>query len=94
MKRRRAILIVPLQVANVLDVGSSDALRREYDVCVDKGTYDAVSLGADAARDRPRYVASAAALLADGGRLVLTSCNWTKDELVGHFAKGKLGRLY
>lgn len=56
-----------------------------FDVVLDKGTYDAISLSdeklADGRRiyeDYPRKVSS---VLKRDGWLVITSCNWTEEEL-------------
>ncbi len=59
-------------------------------MCVDKGTYDAVSLDPDdAGQKRRRYVDSVLGLLEDGGMLIITSCNWTEHELKSHFTPRK-----
>ena len=51
-------------------------------LAVDKGTFDAISLANDGKEARKRYVDSIAELLVAGtGVLVITSCNWTRDEL-------------
>ena len=54
----------------------------KFDIMVDKGTLDAISLSCSSAEDRPRYLANLAGGLAAGGLLLLTSCNWTEQELV------------
>ncbi|XP_063221718.1 EEF1A lysine methyltransferase 2 isoform X6 [Bacillus rossius redtenbacheri] len=57
-----------------------------FAVALDKGTYDAISLSPDDARGkRTRYVERVRSLLRPEGLLVLTSCNWTEEELVAHF---------
>ncbi len=82
-----------LQIGDILSLpfpSSSSVLRpRHYSFCVDKGTYDAVSLDpSGAGPKRARYVRAVAELLSDrGGRLVITSCNWTEKELAEHFAE-------
>ncbi|KAA0193426.1 hypothetical protein HAZT_HAZT009655 [Hyalella azteca] len=61
------------------------ALGRQFAVCHDKGTYDAVSLTPDTAcLARRAYLGNVHRLLADGGVFVITSCNWTEDELLQH----------
>ena len=60
--------------------------NNQYDVCIDKGTYDAISLNPDAPDEkRSLYVKNVAAMLVDEGLLILTSCNWTQEELNKHF---------
>ncbi|KAJ6131545.1 S-adenosylmethionine-dependent methyltransferase [Penicillium sp. IBT 18751x] len=64
-----------------------------FDIVLDKGTFDAISLADDAKETRvcERYPDIARRLLRRGGFLVVTSCNWTEDELVKWFtgAEGK-----
>jgi hypothetical protein len=58
-----------------------------FDIVLDKGTFDAISLADDAKDTRvcERYPDIARQLLRKGGFLVVTSCNWTEDELVKWF---------
>ena len=64
-------------------------------MCLDKGTYDAISLSpSEAGRKRVCYIESVAALLSAGGLLVITSCNWTAEELKAQFGQSKLVTLY
>ena len=64
-------------------------LENGFDVALDKGTFDAISLmphndgsphPCEVYRDR------VTALVTHGGLLVITSCNWTKDELLDWLA--------
>ena len=64
---------------------------RKFDVLFDKGTYDAVSLDPEGAKvKRDKYIDNVVALMSEEAFLVITSCNWTKDELLRHFQKCKL----
>lgn len=61
-----------------------------FDIVLDKGTFDAVSLcdEVDAGAQRrvcERYPAVARRLVRRGGFLVVTSCNWTEEEVVKWF---------
>ncbi|XP_064536567.1 EEF1A lysine methyltransferase 2 [Drosophila montana] len=58
-----------------------------YDIVHDKGTYDAVSLCPDNPKEqRTNYLATVAQLLHDENSLfIITSCNWTEDELLQSF---------
>ncbi|KKA18124.1 S-adenosylmethionine-dependent methyltransferase [Rasamsonia emersonii CBS 393.64] len=76
-----------------------------FDIVLDKGTFDAVSLSADVIDDDEdddkekekkgdkrvqrrvceRYPRIATKLVRKGGFLVVTSCNWTEDELIRWF---------
>lgn len=70
---------------------ATSCLCRQYRVCVDKGTYDAISLNPDGAeRSRMAYRQMVKHLLQPGGLLMITSCNWTKDELLDFFKTGLL----
>ncbi|XP_030643377.1 EEF1A lysine methyltransferase 2 [Chanos chanos] len=61
----------------------------EFDVCVDKGTFDAISLNPEHAEEKKRqYVISLKAILRLGGIFVITSCNWTKEQLLQMFSPG------
>ncbi|KAJ3291181.1 Methyltransferase-like protein 10 [Borealophlyctis nickersoniae] len=56
-----------------------------FDLALDKGTFDAISLAEpDASGKRPRYLyaESVVKLIKDDGVLLITSCNWVESELV------------
>ncbi|KAJ5266687.1 hypothetical protein N7478_009495 [Penicillium angulare] len=58
-----------------------------FDIVLDKGTFDAISL-ADNAKETnvcERYPSIVRRLLRNGGYLIVTSCNWTEEELVKWF---------
>nr|XP_053632368.1 EEF1A lysine methyltransferase 2-like isoform X4 [Cherax quadricarinatus] len=58
----------------------------EYDVCHDKGTYDAISLcPEDSHGKRLSYIKAIHRIIKENGLLIITSCNWTNDELMDHF---------
>ncbi|RLW02118.1 hypothetical protein DV515_00007461 [Chloebia gouldiae] len=60
-----------------------------FDICIDKGTFDAVSLDpSDAAGKRKLYVGSLGRVLKPEGFFLITSCNWTKEELLNEFREG------
>lgn len=67
----------------------------EFDVVLDKGTFDAVSLSAEedgrGRRVCEGYRARVEQLVKRGGVLLVTSCNWTEEELRGWFEGGELG---
>lgn len=53
-----------------------------YEICLDKGTFDAISLS-DAVQSEVRdcYFRNVSLMLKSGGIFILTSCNWTLQEL-------------
>lgn len=59
---------------------------KKFDVCLDKGTYDAISLNPEDAKGcRVKYIDNVFSLLAAGGLFIICSCNWTKTELLEQF---------
>lgn len=68
-----------------------DQFVGKYNVCIDKGTYDAISLSKankDDGELRQRYRSAIHNMLADSDQSLffITSCNWTRDELVAFFS--------
>ncbi|KAL1858388.1 Protein-lysine N-methyltransferase efm4 [Paecilomyces lecythidis] len=75
-----------------------------FDIVLDKGTFDAVSLSDEVVNDGSkgpggktiqrrvceRYPGIATRLVRKGGFLVVTSCNWTEEELIRWFT-GRAG---
>ena len=68
---------------------SNAVLKRKWSVVVDKGTFDAISLNEDAKSQKKTYVKNMATLLSDNGLLILTSCNWTEEEILAQFKQRK-----
>ncbi|KAL2888085.1 putative s-adenosylmethionine-dependent methyltransferase protein [Ceratocystis lukuohia] len=62
-----------------------------FDVVLDKGTFDAISLsdetGVHGRRVCEDYARRVLHLVRRGGILVITSCNWTEAELISWFEK-------
>lgn len=53
-----------------------------FKIVHDKGTYDAISLNPDHSKEkRMAYLRNIARLLQSDGYFIITSCNWTEDEL-------------
>jgi hypothetical protein len=64
-------------------------LQDKYDLVLDKGTYDAISLNPDNPQEkRTSYVRSLCHILRPNGLFIITSCNWTEEELRAHFGEG------
>lgn len=73
---------VKLEVCDILN----NTLSHDFKVVHDKGTYDAISLNPeDPTLKRQKYIENIHRILLPKGYLVLTSCNWTKEELLKHF---------
>lgn len=58
-----------------------------FKLLLDKGTYDAISLAKHTDDSKPSsvYVESVNKLLCEDGILLITSCNWTEQELLDRF---------
>ncbi|XP_029466470.1 EEF1A lysine methyltransferase 2 isoform X2 [Rhinatrema bivittatum] len=77
---------IRLQVEDFLNPSSD---LSGFDICLDKGTFDAVSLDPDNAMEkREQFVMSLSHALKTEGFFLITSCNWTKDELIHQFREG------
>ncbi|KAF7663654.1 hypothetical protein LDENG_00204760 [Lucifuga dentata] len=62
---------------------------KDFDVCIDKGTFDAISLNPDNRKEaKTCYVQTVKDVLKDKGFFVITSCNWTKEQLLHRFSEG------
>lgn len=74
---------VKIEICDILD----NTLPHDFKVVHDKGTYDAISLNPeDSMAKRQKYIENIYRILLPKGYFVLTSCNWTKEELLKHFA--------
>lgn len=79
---------VTLQVCDILD--EANLLSNDFKLAHDKGTYDAISLNPEMPKDnRLKYIKNVHKILLPGGYFLITSCNWTKDELIEHFKESK-----
>ncbi|KAI9483968.1 MAG: S-adenosyl-L-methionine-dependent methyltransferase [Benjaminiella poitrasii] len=74
-----------------------------YDLVLDKGTYDAISLHPDQARakelgipgPREKYIESVHRMInPKSGLFLITSCNWTQEELIDNFKSCKNYKNY
>lgn len=67
----------------------ASATPERFNVCLDKGTFDAISLCPDLPQSeaRQRYFENVTKLLKEDGIFILTSCNWTAKELVSFAEK-------
>ncbi|OAD57966.1 Methyltransferase-like protein 10 [Eufriesea mexicana] len=81
---------IELKIYDILNTEDFD-LPTDFKLAHDKGTYDAVSLHPqDPATKRQKYIENVYKILLPSGYLVLTSCNWTKEEIEKHFQNCKL----
>jgi len=76
---------------------ASDGRKAVWDLLLDKGTYDAIALGEKDEEGRPptwNYPSRVARLLKPGGYFLITSCNFTEDELKAAFMIEDRGLVY
>ena len=70
-------------------LAGDSCLLRKYSVCIDKGTYDAISMAKDdPGCKRLMYRSCVKRLLQPNGLLLIASCNWTKEEMISQFEEG------
>lgn len=78
---------VQFELWDLLSAPPGDWLKEGFDVALDKGTFDAISLmprpsDSETAHPCEIYREKVAPLIKAGvGFLVITSCNWTKEEV-------------
>jgi SAM-dependent methyltransferase len=64
-----------------------------FDIVLDKGTFDAISLSSEVDSSGRRlcesYCSHIKPLIREGGLFVITSCNWTEEELRAWFESGE-----
>lgn len=79
---------------DILTQPPGDWLASGFDVVLDKGTFDAICLSQDTDAQGRRicegYREKVEPLVKAGGRFLITSCNWTEEELLGWFGGGDL----
>lgn len=79
---------------NILSSPASVITDTGFDVILDKGTFDAISLSSELDSQGRRlnegYKESLLGLMKEGGLFVITSCNWTEKELRDWFEGGGL----
>ncbi|KAJ7761898.1 S-adenosyl-L-methionine-dependent methyltransferase [Mycena maculata] len=76
---------------------SPDTQLDVWDLILDKGTFDAIALGEKEEGGKSpaaRYPGRAARLLKPGGSFLITSCNFTEDELQASFETPETGLKY
>lgn len=85
------IYLLKKQVCDILNTETGGLCSdQKFDVCLDKGTYDAISLNPDDATGcQAKYINNVSCLLASDGVFIICSCNWTKSELLAQFSNSK-----
>ncbi|XP_063047825.1 EEF1A lysine methyltransferase 2 [Engraulis encrasicolus] len=89
--REEGLTDVNLEEMDFLSPPTSASSTPTFDLCIDKGTFDAISLSPeDGEQAKKRYVSSLRRLLRPQphGLFIITSCNWTKEQLLHIFSTG------
>uniref|UniRef100_A0A9J7ZGP2 EEF1A lysine methyltransferase 2 n=2 Tax=Cyprinus carpio TaxID=7962 RepID=A0A9J7ZGP2_CYPCA len=77
---------VQIQVEDFLNPSTE---LKGFDVCIDKGTFDAISLSPEDREEAKKlYVNSLKTVMQPEGFFIITSCNWTKEQLLQIFKPG------
>ncbi|XP_031767745.2 EEF1A lysine methyltransferase 2 [Galleria mellonella] len=79
--------IIKYKVFDIINDDVSD-LGTNFGIVHDKGTYDAISLNPDNPKEnRRKYLEQVTKILCDNGLFIITSCNWTDQELIKQFSE-------
>jgi EEF1A lysine methyltransferase 2 len=85
---------IQFHVWDILSQPPGSWLKGGFDVVLDKGTFDAICLSqekdAQGRRICEGYREKVEPLLKEGARFLITSCNWTAEELKGWFESESL----
>ena len=85
-------LKIVYKVADLMNVESCKELGN-FGIVHDKGTYDAISLCPDKPKEkRELYMESVRNMMEEESIFIITSCNWTEDELISSF-EGKFKKV-
>ena len=80
----RKNLKLQYRVTDVLDINEKNL--EKFDIAIDKGTYDAISLCPDDSKSkRYLYKEYLRKMLKKNSIFIITSCNWTCQELQDFF---------
>jgi SAM-dependent methyltransferase len=83
---------------DILNTPPGPWLSTGFDVVLDKGTFDAICLSQETDAQGRRicegYREKVEPLVKSGGRFLITSCNWTAEELRGWFEGEGSGMVY
>jgi len=79
------------------DIPKLDQEHPPFDLILDKGTFDAIALAqknSDGSIPSHIYPSRLASALSPGGYFLITSCNFTEEELMQRFTKAELDLKY
>jgi SAM-dependent methyltransferase len=83
---------------DILNQRPGSWLRDGFNIVLDKGTFDAICLSQETDEQGRRisegYREKVQPLVKEGGRFLITSCNWTEEELRGWFEGESSGLVF
>jgi len=79
---------ITYKTLDILHPVESSGDNNYYDLLLDKGTYDAISLMEDFGPTiRQRYLSTISDMLTPDGLFLIATCNWTREEIIQHVDK-------
>ena len=85
------------------DIDPSEPRKADgFDLVLDKGTFDAISLSSEMTTDESgtenkvfeTYPSKVANMVRPGGYFLITSCNWTEEEVIKRFTTGEMQAIF
>lgn len=84
------VLFIEIFFRQVCDLIAAELNDNYYSIAHDKGTYDAICLHPESPKEkRSTYICKVHRLLKENGLFIITSCNWTDNEIITHFKARK-----
>jgi len=86
----QSLVVLPpsKEIVVISDEKADEGSEAKFTVCLDKGTYDAISLCPDnPAGKREQYLKKLKKMMTRDSFFVIVSCNWTTKELKEHFGE-------
>jgi len=76
---------ITYKTLDILNTAADRTGEKKYNLLLDKGTYDAISLMEDFGPAlRHQYLSATSEMLAEDGLFLIATCNWTREEIVKH----------
>jgi len=76
---------ITYKTLDLLSDAADNIGHQKYNLLLDKGTYDAISLMEDFGPTlRQRYLSTTSEMLEEDGLFLIATCNWTREEIIKH----------
>lgn len=84
---RRHVLTAS-QTLDILNTAADRVGDTKYNLLLDKGTFDAISLMEDfGSTIQQQYLTATSEMLEENGLFLIATCNWTREEIIKHMEK-------